>query len=88
MTHSRQFYIDGAWVEPQSDCQLDVIDPSTEEAFARIACGSKADVDRAVAAARQAFRTYSLTSPAERGERLCHAGVSLFDLGRRGSRGA
>lgn len=70
VTHDRQFYIDGAWVEPQSDRQLDVIDPSTEEAFARIACGSKADVDRAVAAARQAFRIYSRTSPAERGKLL------------------
>ncbi|WP_294644237.1 aldehyde dehydrogenase family protein [uncultured Aureimonas sp.] len=66
MNHALQFYIDGAWVAPASDVRLPVIDPSTEEAFAEIALGGSADVDRAVAAARRAFRSYSQTSRAER----------------------
>lgn len=59
-------YIDGAWVEPNSPEWLDVIDPSTEQAYARIALGAAADVDRAVAAARRAFDRFSLTSREER----------------------
>ena len=52
MQHEKQFYIDGKWVDPVKPAFLDVIDPSTEEAFTQIAVGSAADVDRAVAAAR------------------------------------
>jgi len=66
MSHELQFYIDGAWVEPLSTATLDVIDPSTEEAYTKIAMGSAADVDRAVAAAKAAFPAFSRTSREER----------------------
>ncbi|KAI9023956.1 aldehyde dehydrogenase family protein [Hyaloraphidium curvatum] len=61
------FYIDGEWVPPAGKLvKHDVIDPATEEPTARIAIGSKADVDRAVAAARRAFETFSETTKDER----------------------
>ena len=66
MSHDQQFYIDGAWVDPITPKTLDVIDPSTEEAFAQISLGSAADVDRAVAAAKAAFPAFSQTSRADR----------------------
>ena len=66
MSHEMQFYIDGAWVDPVVPHALDVIDPSTEEAYAQISLGGKADVDLAVAAARKAFETFSQTTKAER----------------------
>jgi len=66
MSHELQFYIDGAWVEPATPKFLDVIDPSNEDAFAKIAVGSKADVDKAVAAAKRAFSTFGFTSREER----------------------
>ena len=66
MSHDLQFYIDGAWVDPVAPRGLDVVDPSNEEAFARISLGAEADVDRAVAAARRAFDTFGFTAPAER----------------------
>jgi len=66
MAHEKQFYIDGAWVDPIKPALLDVIDPSTEEAFTQIAIGGAADVDRAVAAAKHAFRTFSQTTRKER----------------------
>ncbi len=43
-----------------------MINPANEEAFARISMGSKADVDKAVAAARKAFDTFSQTTREER----------------------
>ena len=64
--HERQFYIDGQWVDPVTTALLDVIDPSTEEAFTQIAVGGAADVDLAVAAARRAFVSFSLTTKAQR----------------------
>jgi len=61
-----KFYIDGAWVDPAVPATLDVVNPATEAAFARISLGSTSDVDRAVIAARRAFNSYSETSVQER----------------------
>ena len=66
MSHEMQFYINGEWVDPVVPHPFDVIDPSTEEAYAKISLGSAADVDKAVAAARKAFETFSQTSKQER----------------------
>jgi aldehyde dehydrogenase (NAD+) len=66
MSHELQFYIDGAWVAPLGTATLDVIDPSTEEAYTKIAMGTAEDVNRAVAAAKAAFPSYSQTSREER----------------------
>ncbi|MFT3777931.1 MAG: aldehyde dehydrogenase family protein [Ottowia sp.] len=66
MKDQLQFYIDGQWVDPAVPRALDVINPSTEEPVARISLGSAADVDKAVAAARRAFETYSQTTREER----------------------
>ena len=60
MSHNMQFFIDGAWVDPITPQAIEVIDPSTEEAFTRISGGSAADVDKAVAAAKAAFESLSL----------------------------
>ncbi|GAB5095626.1 aldehyde dehydrogenase family protein [Caballeronia sp. HLA56] len=82
MSHSLQFYIDGAWVEPAGTRRLPVIDPCTEEAFAEIALGDARDVDRAVAAARRAFETYSRTPVSERVallERILEAYLARYD---------
>ena len=61
-----KFYIDGQWVDPAAPVTHDVINPSTEEVCAQISLGSAADVDKAVAAARRAFETYSQTTREER----------------------
>jgi aldehyde dehydrogenase (NAD+) len=66
MSNHRKFYIDGKWVDPKGKETLDVINPATEEPIATIAMGNKEDVDRAVAAAKKAFETFSKTSLEER----------------------
>src|ERR1700704_1664458 len=66
MVNRMQFYIDGAWVDPVVKKSTPVVNPATEEAMYEVALGSKADVDKAVAAARRAFETFSQTSREER----------------------
>ncbi|OBP77768.1 aldehyde dehydrogenase [Mesorhizobium loti] len=66
MQHEREHYVNGEWVAPLEPTLLDVIDPSLEEPFTRIACGGSRDVDRAVAAARTAFTKFSMTTRLER----------------------
>ena len=66
MREYTQFYINGEWVDPTDPNILDVINPANEEVCAHIALGNEADVDKAVAAAKAAFKTYGWTSREER----------------------
>ena len=61
-----KFYIDGAWVAPAELKTLDVENPATEQVVGKIALGSQADVDAAVAAAKKAFPAFSQTTREER----------------------
>ena len=61
-----QFYINGEWVDPATPRSFDVIDPATEEVAGHISLGSDADIDNAVNAAANAFKTWSVTSKEER----------------------
>ncbi|MEM1302024.1 MAG: aldehyde dehydrogenase family protein [Pseudomonadota bacterium] len=66
MIEKRQFYIDGAWVNPAKANDFAVIDPATEEQCAVISLGDQADTDAAVSAARAAFDDWSMTEAGER----------------------
>ena len=79
--NNTKFYIDGEWVEPATPQLYEVINPATEEPAGQISMGSSADVDRAVAAARRAFPSYSATSREERIE-LLNTIIKLYN--RRG----
>ena len=70
MIETRNFYIDGGWVAPRDGTDFPVFNPATEEAFATISLGGAADAEAAIAAARRAFASWSMTTPAERGEVL------------------
>jgi aldehyde dehydrogenase (NAD+) len=70
MVDRLRFYIDGAWHSPVSKKTWPVVNPATEEVLYEIALGSQEDVDKAVAAARRAFETYSLTTREQRIELL------------------
>tara|TARA_B100000497_G_scaffold100851_1_gene114479 strand:- start:1693 stop:3120 length:1428 start_codon:yes stop_codon:yes gene_type:complete len=61
-----KFYIDGEWVDPTTPATLDVINPATEQAFATISMGNAADVNKAVAAAKSAFTSFSNTTVEQR----------------------
>ena len=66
MKDYRKFYIDGNWVDPATGHDFAVINPANEEPIATISFGSAADVDRAVAAAKRAFESYSEISVEDR----------------------
>lgn len=66
MRMHREFYIGGQWVVPHSDQTHVVLDPSTGAPFATISLADAQDVDRAVAAARDAWPDWAATSPRAR----------------------
>lgn len=53
----KKLLIDGAWVDAESGKTFETYNPATEEVLAKVAEGGKADVDKAVKAARKAFET-------------------------------
>ena len=61
-----KFYINGAWVAPLGGTMMGVENPANEEIVAEVALGSVADADRAIAAARDAFLSYTTTPVADR----------------------
>lgn len=69
-------YIDGAMVRPAEDRWLDVVEPATGNAYARVPNSTGADIDRAVAAAKRAFPEWSATPAPERSRVL----LRLADL--------
>jgi len=73
-----KFLINGNWVEPIGSSRHKLINPATEEMVCEIAMGDKADVDRAVAAAKAAFPAYSMTTPTER-RRLLQRLLELYN---------
>lgn len=65
-----QNYINGQWVDSLGGTPHHVINPATEEPVTEIVLGTVADVDAAVAAAQEAFKTFSQTTREERLELL------------------
>jgi aldehyde dehydrogenase (NAD+) len=70
MKDKLQFYINGSWVDSESNEKIEVINPANEEIIGHVTAGTKGDIDRAVAAAFKAFSSFQHTSKEERTELL------------------
>ena len=70
MKDKLDFYINGSWVESESTEKIEVINPANEELIGHITAGTKDDINNAVKAAFEAFKTYQYTTKEERIELL------------------
>ena len=70
MKDKLDFYINGSWVESESTKKIEVINPANEELIGHITAGTKGDINSAVQAAFEAFKTYQYTTKEERIELL------------------
>jgi aldehyde dehydrogenase (NAD+) len=70
LRHSERLFVDGTWIASTGDRWIAVENPATETLITRVAEGTVADVDRAVAAARRAFPGWSATPVAERARHI------------------
>ena len=66
MKEMHKFYINGEWVNSLGSETIEVINPSDESIIGSIAAGSKEDIDVAVAAAKEAFKSFGFSSKEER----------------------
>ena len=66
MIEKRNFYINGSWVAPKNQKDIQVINPASEKSCAVISLGGKEDIHDAVTAAKEAFKSWGFTSKEER----------------------
>ena len=66
MLEKRNFYINGKWVSPSKQNDIQVINPATEKSCAIISKGVGEDVNLAVIAAKEAFKTWGFSTKEER----------------------
>lgn len=66
MVNRMQFYVDGSWIDPVVVKTAPIMNPARAEELYQIALGSKADVDKAVKAAKRAFASFSQTTREQR----------------------
>jgi betaine-aldehyde dehydrogenase len=66
-----KMWIGGEWVEAESGKTFPTYNPATGEEIARVPLAAKADIDKAIAAARKALPLWSKNTPAERSEIIC-----------------
>jgi succinate-semialdehyde dehydrogenase/glutarate-semialdehyde dehydrogenase len=71
--------IDGSWMDSESRQYSDVINPATEEVFARVPRATENEAERALKAAERAFAAWSRLSPFARAEYLWRAGDILAE---------
>jgi aldehyde dehydrogenase (NAD+) len=70
MKDKLKFYINGQWVESESNEKIEVINPANESVVGHVTAGTKEDINRAVEAALNAFSTYQFSSKEDRIELL------------------
>jgi betaine-aldehyde dehydrogenase len=63
-------FIGGEAVAPQSGQYVEIVNPATGQAFAEMPVSNAADVDAAVVAAANAFKTWKRTTPSQRSKML------------------
>ena len=70
MSTTHRNYVGGAWVDAVESGTQEVLNPATGETIAVVPAGTQQDVDRAVAAAKEAFVEFRDTTPGERAAML------------------
>jgi len=63
-----ELFIDGAFVKPESGKYFDTSNPANGKKLAKVAEANEKDIDKAVKAARKAFKGWSAMPAAERGK--------------------
>ena len=73
----RKMWINGEFVDAASQGAIEVTNPATEEVLDEVSAGAPEDVERAVAAAKQAFPAWRQTTAVERAQMLHQAAAKM-----------
>ncbi|WCN38429.1 NAD-dependent succinate-semialdehyde dehydrogenase [Aneurinibacillus uraniidurans] len=79
MTDSKKMYINGEWIEAESGETLEITNPANGEVVGTISYGDARDANKAIAAAHEAFKSWSQAAARERSKYL----YNLYELVRK-----
>ena len=77
-----ELFIGGEFVAPETGRYFETVNPANEKSLSSVALAGDADVDRAIAAARKASRSWLKTKPAERGKYIFRIARMLQERAR------
>src|SRR5690606_26689299 len=66
MSKKVPLFIDGEFIQSTSEQWIDVTNPATQEVIAQVPCATQAEMQRAVASAKEAFLTWKEVPVSER----------------------
>src|SRR5258707_5464971 len=72
-----QYYAGGVWRDAENGRTFDDLEPYSGKIFAKIAAGSRKDMNIALTAAEEAFPAWAATTPAQRAELLFKAAAII-----------
>lgn len=72
-----KIYVNGEFITPQGTEYFDLISPTTNEKLGKVLLGNQKDTQNAIAAAKEAFKTFSKTTTAERIQYLKNIQASI-----------
>jgi len=72
-----KIYINGEFITPQGTEYFDLISPTTNEQLGKVRLGNQKDTQNAISAAKEAFKTFSKTTTAERIQYLQNIKTSI-----------
>ena len=72
-----KIYVNGEFITPQGTGYFDLISPTTNEKLGKVLLGNQKDTQNAIAAAKEAFKTFSKTTTAERIQYLKNIQASI-----------
>lgn len=72
-----KIYVNGEFITPQGTEYFDLISPTTNEKLGKVLLGNQKDTQNAIAAAKEAFKTFSKTTTEERIQYLKNIQASI-----------
>jgi len=72
-----KIYINGEFITPEGNEYFDLISPTTNEQLGKVLLGNQKDTQNAIAAAKEAFKTFSKTTTTERIQYLQNIKTSI-----------
>jgi malonate-semialdehyde dehydrogenase (acetylating)/methylmalonate-semialdehyde dehydrogenase len=77
MTKKVPLYINGEWVESQTDQWIPVLNPATQEVLAEVPCATPSEMEAAIASAKETFQSWKEVSISERARVMMRYGALL-----------
>ena len=72
MSEKLELFIDGEFIQSETENWIEVLNPATQEVLCEAPCATESEIENAISSARAAFLTWRETPPPERSRIMMH----------------